>query len=60
VGYEETRMISFVCQTAFASVLGLIFHRFNLLPMFVAFILSNDIEAVAVREFLFAKISLGL
>jgi TctA family transporter len=60
VGYEEGRMVSYVCQTAFASVLGLVFHRFNLLPMFVAFVLSNDIEAVAVREFLFAKISLGM
>jgi hypothetical protein len=60
VGYEESRMLSFVIQTVFASVLGLVFHKFNLLPMFIAFILSNDIEAVAVREFLFAKISIGL
>ena len=60
VGYEESRMLSFVIQTVFASVLGLVFHKFNLLPTFIAFILSNDIEAVAVREFLFAKISIGL
>jgi len=59
VGWEESRMVSYVFQTVFASALGIIFHRYNLLPMFVAYILSNDIEAVAVREFMFAKIGLG-
>ena len=60
VGWIDHRMISYILQTVFAGIIGFSLHRYNLLPMFTAYILSNDIESVFVREIMFAKIYLGI
>lgn len=59
IGYEKYRMISYIIQALFASAIGFAFHKYNLLPMFTAYILSNEIESVLVREFMFTTIYLG-
>ena len=60
VGWIDHRMISYLLQTVFAGIIGFSLHRYNLLPMFTAYILSNDIESVFVREIMFAKIHLRI
>ena len=60
IGYEKYRMISYIFQALFASAIGFALSRYNLLPMFTAYILSNEIESVLVREIMFAKIYLGV
>jgi putative tricarboxylic transport membrane protein len=59
-GYEQNRMISYILQALFAGAIGFAFSKYNLLPMFTAYILSNNIESVLIREIMFFKIYLGV
>ena len=53
VGYTSFRELSYIVQFIFFSVMGIALRNYNLLPAVAAFLLSNDIESVLIREYLF-------
>jgi len=53
LGYNQFRSVSFLLQLAFFSIIGICLRKYDILPAVAAFLLSDKIEAVAVREYLF-------
>jgi len=53
IGHINFREISYMIQLIFFSALGIALRKYNLLPMLAAFLLSDQIEGVVVREYLF-------
>ena len=56
VGYTSFRELSYIVQFIFFSVMGIALRNYNLLPAVAAFLLSNDIESVLIREYLFIQL----
>jgi len=53
IGHVDFKPIGYMVQLFVFSVLGICLRKHNLLPAVAAFLLSDKIEAVAVREYLF-------
>ena len=53
IGYINYREVSMMLQLIFFSAIGIALRNYNMLPAVAAFLLSNDIESVVVREYLF-------
>jgi putative tricarboxylic transport membrane protein len=53
LGYNQFRSVSFLLQLAFFSIIGICLRKYDILPAVAAFLLSDKIEAVAVREYIF-------
>lgn len=57
LGHNEGRIISYIVQLAVFSAIGLALRKFSVYPILASFLLSNELESVFYREFLFLTIN---